>query len=415
MSRKLFRNAHIFTPIDEGKPLAGAGQGKITELNDGAMLVRDGVIEKIGTDPSVTEGLAPDDVNEEYDLCGACVIPGFVDPHTHICFAKRREDEFGKRLAGLPYLVILKQGGGILSSVNAVKEISEEDLFLRTYDMVMKALSKGTTTIEIKSGYGLETELELKMLRVIGRIARETPLDVIATFMGAHAVPDSYKSRSDEFVDEILIKEMLPRVREQGTAEFCDVFCEEGVFSAEQSRRLLKAATAMGFGTKIHADEVNDLGGAALAAELGTTSAEHLLAASEKNLRAMGRAGSIAVLLPATAYSLKKPYANGRDIVDWGVPVAIATDCNPGSCFCESVPFVFGLSVMKMNMTVNEALTASTLNAAYAVNRAKRLGSLEVGKQADFLVLDGETPVTLAYHAGSSSVSGVYKSAARVR
>ena len=264
-------------------------------------------------------------------------------------------------------------------------------------------------------GETLETELELKMLRVIGRIARETPLDVIATFMGAHAVPDSYKSRSDEFVDEILIKEMLPRVREQGTAEFCDVFCEEGVFSAEQSRRLLKAATAMGFGTKIHADEVNDLGGAALAAELGTTSAEHLLAASEKNLRAMGRAGSIAVLLPATAYSLKKPYANGRDIVDWGVPVAIATDCNPGSCFCESVPFVFGLSVMKMNMTVNEALTASTLNAAYAVNRAKRLGSLEVGKQADFLVLDGETPVTLAYHAGSSSVSGVYKSAARVR
>ena len=208
------------------------------------------------------------------------------------------------------------------ASVNAVKAATEEQLFETTKKLALAALAKGTTTVEIKSGYGLELGLELKMLEVIGRVGRETPLDVVPTFMGAHAVPQEYKGRADEFVDEVLVKQMLPKVKEQGIAEFCDVFCEEGVFSVDQSRRLLKAAKDMGFDTKIHADEVNDLGGAGLAAELATRSAEHLLAASEENLRAMGRAGSIAVLLPATAYSLKKPYAPGRAMVDWGVPVA---------------------------------------------------------------------------------------------
>lgn len=399
----------IFTPEDTGRPLSGEAQGKIKEIVCGSMLVEDGIIAKVGTDEQVTKDLCPKSVSFEKDFGGACVIPGFVDPHTHLCFAKRREDEFGMRLAGLPYLEILARGGGILSSVNAVKAATEEQLFEVTKKLALAALAKGTTTIEIKSGYGLELDLELKMLEVIRRVGKETPLDVVPTFMGAHAVPQEWKTKADEFVDEILVKKMLPKVKEQGIAEFCDVFCEEGVFSVDQSRRLLKKAKEMGFDTKIHADEVNDLGGAGLAAELATTSAEHLLAASEENLKAMGKAGTIAVLLPATAYSLKKPYANGRKIVDCGTPVAIATDCNPGSCFCESMPFVFGLSVMNMNMTVNEALTAATLNAAYAINRSKIAGSLEVGKQADFLVLDGETPVTLAYHAGSTSVEAVYK------
>jgi imidazolonepropionase len=344
---------------------------------------------------------------------GACVIPGFVDPHTHLCFAKRREDEFKMRLDGLPYLEILKRGGGILSSVNAVKSVTEEELFFATKKLALSALAKGTTTIEIKSGYGLDLELELKMLSVISRISRETPLDVVPTFMGAHAVPVEYKERPDDFVD-LIINEMLPKVREQGIAEFCDIFCEEGVFSVAQSRKILNAAREMGFGLKIHADEVHDLGGAGLAAELGVRSAEHLLAAAEENLRAMGRAGSIAVLLPATAYSLKKPYAKGREMIDWEVPVALATDCNPGSCFCESVPFIFGLGVMNMDMTVEEALSAATLNAAYAINRQHKVGSLEPGKQADFLVLDGETPTTLAYHVGSTSVLEVHKLAERV-
>lgn len=407
--KKLYRNMRIFTPVDKGKALAGAEQSEIREIKGGAMLVANGLIEKIGAEEDVAKGLDRSQLCFEKDFGGACVIPGFVDPHTHLCFAKRREDEFGMRLAGLPYLEILKRGGGILSSVNAVSSATEEELFQTTKKLALSALAKGTTTVEIKSGYGLSLELELKMLEVIKRISAETPLDVVPTFMGAHAVPLEWKNDADRFVDEILIGEMLPRVKSQGIAEFCDVFCEEGVFSVEQSRRLLKAAKELGFETKIHADEVHDLGGAGLAAELATRSAEHLLAASEENLRAMGRAGSIAVLLPATAYSLKKPYARGRAMVDWGVPVAMATDCNPGSCFCESVPFIFGLGVMNMDLTVEEALTATTLNAAYAINRAKKVGSLEAGKQADFLVLDGETPTTLAYHAGSTSVEEVYK------
>jgi len=413
MTIKLYRNARIFTPADPGHPLRASEQARVTEIKRGAMLVRNGIIDHIGNEEDVLKDIADTPVNEERNFEGACVIPGFVDPHTHLCFAKRREDEFGMRLAGLPYLEILKRGGGILSSVNTVKSATEDELFANTKKLAMSALSKGTTTIEIKSGYGLDLELELKMLKVIRRIGRETPLDVAATFMGAHAVPAEYKEKPDEFV-EIIINEMLPKVKAQGIAEFCDVFCEDGVFSVNQSRKILKAAMAAGLHAKIHADEVNDLGGAGLAAELKVTSAEHLLAASEENLRAMGKAGCIAVLLPATAYSLKKPYARGRDMIDWGVPVALATDCNPGSCFCESVPFIFGLGVLNMDMSVEEALVASTLNAAYAIDRQNKVGSLEPGKQADFLVLDGETPTTIAYHAGSTSVVEVHKLGERV-
>lgn len=413
MTVKLYRNARIFTPLDPGHPIKGKEQGEIREYGKGAILAVNGLIEKIGDEGELLKSISSASVNEERDMGGACLIPGFVDPHTHLCFAKRREDEFKMRLDGLPYLEILRRGGGILSSVKSVRSVTEEELFSATRKLAMSALAKGTTTIEIKSGYGLDLELEMKMLSVISRISRETPLDVVPTFMGAHAVPAEYKKRPDDFVD-LVINEMLPKVKEQGIAEFCDIFCEEGVFSVVQSRKILKAAKALGFEMKIHADEVHDLGGAGLAAELGVRSAEHLLAAGEENLRAMGRAGSIAVLLPATAYSLKKPYAKGREMIDWEVPVALATDCNPGSCFCESVPFIFGLGVMNMNMTIEEALSASTLNAAYAINRQHKVGSLEPGKQADFLVLDGETPTTLAYHAGSTSVLEVHKLAERV-
>lgn len=413
MTTKLYRGLNIFTPKDLGRAHKGAEQGKIYSVENGAMFVRNGIIERIGTESEVVKGLSFRDVTDEKNFGGACVIPGFVDPHTHICFAKRREDEFGMRLAGAAYLEILAAGGGILSSVNAIKESTEEELFRTTKKLVLEALAKGTTSIEIKSGYGLELEEELKMLRVIRRIGLETPLNVAPTFMGAHAVPPEFKGRGNDFIT-LIIEEMLPAVKEQGIAEFCDVFCEDGVFSIEESRRLLKAAKELGFSTKIHADEVNDLGGAALAAEQKVTSAEHLLAANEEGLKAMGKAGSIAVLLPATAYSLKKPYARARDMIEWEVPVALATDCNPGSCFCESVPFIFGLGVMNMDMSVEEALTATTINAAYAINRANILGSLEVGKQADFLVIDGHTPTALAYHAGSTSILEVYKRAQKV-
>ena len=408
MTAKLFRNARIFSPVDPGTPLAVERQGEIRLYEKGAILCRDGMIESIGAEQDLLKSPAPEDVDIEVDCNGFCIVPGFVDPHTHMCFAKKREEEFTLRLKGTPYLEILGRGGGILSSVRAVRSASEEELFDVTLKHALSALRLGTTTLEIKSGYGLDTENELKMLRVIHRIRRETPLDLVATFLGAHAIPEAYRNNADGFVD-LLIKEMLPAVSVQGIARFCDVFCEEGVFSVAQGRRILEAGRKAGLGLKIHADEVHDTGGAGLAAELHTVSAEHLLASNDTNLAAMAAAGVTAVLLPGTAYSLRKPHARARKMVALGVPVALATDCNPGSCYCESVPFVFGLAVLHMGLSPEEALVAVTLNAAYSIQMAEQVGSLEVGKQADFLLLDGDSPAILAYHAGVSPVVKVYK------
>lgn len=408
MTRKLFKNACIFTPSDPGTPLAAKGQGKIHHFEKGALLCQGGIIEAVGDEKEVVASLLTHEVDLEVDCGGACLIPGFVDPHTHMCFAKRREEEFTQRIEGMEYLEILSRGGGILSSVQAVRAASEKELFSVTLEHALSALRFGTTTLEIKSGYGLDTETELKMLRVIERVGRETPLEVVPTFLGAHAVPKEYAKAPDNYVD-IVIQEMIPAVSRQGIARFCDVFCEKGVFTKEQSRRILKAAREARLGLKIHADEVHDLGGAGLAAELRATSAEHLLAVNDENLRAMAEQEVIGVLLPATAYSLRKGYAPARKMVDMGVPVALATDCNPGSSYTESMPFIFGLAVLNMHLSVPEALVAATLNAAYAVGMARKLGSLDVGKCADFLLLDGDGPAILAYHAGVSPVVEVYK------
>lgn len=408
----LFYNACLVTPEDLGKPLSGAEQGRVRTISGGALLVRNGLIAAVGEEAEVRRlaaaELAACGVDKEVDLGGACVIPGFVDPHTHMCFARLREEEFSMRLQGKTYLEILEQGGGILSSVDAVRNASDDDLFAMTRRNALNALAQGTTTVEIKSGYGLDVLTELRMLRVIDRVRRETPLDVVATFMGAHAVPREYKANPDAFADEI-INTMLPAVAAADLARFCDVFCETGVFSVDQSRRMLSAARELGFDLKIHADEVNNLGGASLAAAMGAVSAEHLLAADDTGLAAMGKAGTIAVLLPATAYSLHKPYARGLDMIALCTPVALSTDCNPGSSFCDSMPFVMGLAILQMGLSPEQALVASTLNAAYALGRAYTVGSLDVGKQADFLVLEGATPACIAYHAGANPVVHVYK------
>jgi imidazolonepropionase len=410
---KLFRHARIFSPIDTGNPAAGAAQGRLSHFENGALVIKDGLIESIGSEDDVLAHPLVKEIQQEIDCENHCLIPGFVDPHTHMCFAGLREAEFEERLAGTPYLEILEKGGGILSTVRAVRAAGEDALYNATCKRVTTALQLGTTTLEIKSGYGLDTQNELKMLRVIARVGRRLGLNVVATFLGAHAVPEEYRRRAEAYVD-LVIQEMLPAVAAQGIARYCDVFCEKGVFSVDQSRRLLCAAAAQGLGVKLHADEVNDLGGAGLAAELGAVSADHLLAATDVGLARMARAGVVAVLLPATAYSLRKPFARGRQMIDAGLAVALATDCNPGSSFIESMPFVVGLAVLHMHLTPAEALTAATLNAAYAVGMAGKVGSLEAGKQADLLLLDGDSPAILAYHAGVAPVARVYKRGERI-
>ena len=413
MSSKLFLNARIFTPLDAGRPSAGKRQGELAHYDKGAILVKDGRIVRIGEEEAVLSGLSAAELADTYDCAGKCLIPGFVDPHTHNCFAALREHEFELRIAGTPYLEILRQGGGILSSVNKVDVADVETLAANTATQIHRALKFGTTTMEIKSGYGLDTRNELKMLEAIKIAAGQTPIDIVATFLGAHAIPRQFKERSDDFIT-LIIEEMLPAVMEQGIAAHCDIFCEEGVFSISQGRRLLSAALEAGLKIKIHADEVHDLGGAGLAAELKALSADHLLAASDDNLDAMAAAGVVATLLPATAYSLRKPYARARTMIEKDLPVALATDCNPGSSYTESMPFAIGLGVINMLMTPAEALTAATLNSAYAIDLADRVGSLETGKQADFVLLDGLSPAILAYHAGVSPVEAVFKKGRRV-
>lgn len=413
MSYTLYRNANIYTAVDYGRPAAGSAQGVLAHYPAGCLLVHQGKVAAVGTMHEVGKCVPDPAEVETVDIGGRCLVPGFVDPHTHMCFAARRESEFEQRLAGTPYLEILRQGGGILSSVKAVAAASEEELFAVTSNHARSALAFGTTTLEIKSGYGLDTENELKMLRVIGRLKNEGVQDVVATFLGAHAIPPAYKDRSDAFI-RLLIDEMLPAVKEQGIAHYCDIFCEQGVFSIEQGRTLLSAAKALGMKVKIHADEVHDLGGAGLAAELSACSADHLLAASDENIRAMAETGVVATLLPATAYSLRKPYARARFMIENRLPVALATDCNPGSSYTESMPFVIGLAILNMQLTPAEALVGATLNAAYAIGMEAEVGSLDVGKQADFLVLDGDSPAILAYHAGVSPVTQVYKKGALV-
>jgi len=413
MSVKLFRNCRIYTPVDNGTPAGGKAQSDICHVTHGTLLVENGLICRVGEEHEVLADLKLHTVDQEIDCQSRCMIPGFVDPHTHICFAEKRESEFEMRLEGTPYLEILKQGGGILSSVKAVETATEDELYENSLKHALTALSFGTTTLEIKSGYGLDTENELKMLTAIDRIAKTTPQDVVATFLGAHAIPAQHKNNPDAFIDHI-IDEMLPAVYRQNIAQHCDIFCEKGVFTINQGRRLLQAAKDLGMHIKIHADEVHDLGGAALAAELGAISADHLLAASDENILKMAQAGVVANLLPATAYSLRKSYARARKMIDSNLPVALATDCNPGSSYTESMPFIIGLAILNMNMSPAEALTASTLNSAYAIGKAETTGSLEPGKLADFLLLDGESPAILAYHAGVNPVVDVYKRGEKV-
>lgn len=342
------------------------------------------------------------------DAAGKALLPGFVDPHTHFVFGGYREEEFSWRMRGENYMEIMNRGGGIVNTTNSTRESTEDELIEAGKMRLDAMLRLGITTVEGKSGYGLDRETELKQLRVMQYLNKVHPIDIVPTFMGAHAIPKEWKGRGDEFID-FNINEMFPIVAEKQLAECVDIFCEKDVFNIKQSRRYLKAASKYGFKLKIHADEITRLGGAELAAELNCLSADHLLQVSDKGIHDMSNSDVVATLLPLTAFSLKEKYARARDMIDAGCIVALATDLNPGSSFSSSVPLLFALACIYMNLSPEEALTAFTINSAAAVGRADIIGSIDVGKQADMILLQYPSYKFLPYNVGMNIVQNVIK------
>lgn len=390
-------------------PLSGADLGRVTRLSGAEVLCRDGVIAFVGSpeERRAAHGELPG--VPRLDGGGGTLVPGFVDPHTHLPWAGSREEEFRMRLAGATYQELAAAGGGILSTVRATREAGEEELRRMVLRRMDAMLAHGTTTAEAKSGYGLALDPEMKQLRAIREASARHPVDLVPTLLAAHEFPPEHREDRDRWVD-LIVEEIVPAAVEEGLARFCDVFCEHGVFTVEQSRRVLEAGRSHGLVPRLHADEFEDSGGAELAAELGAASADHLIAISDAGIEAMARAEVTAVLLPGTSFFLMKHnYAPARRLVEAGVPVALATDCNPGSSHTESMPMVFVLAVFELGLSIEESLTAATLNSACSLGLGEEIGSIEVGKRADLVVLDAPNLLHLAYHYGVNPVRTVVK------
>lgn len=398
---KGFINATIVTPIGKSA-VKGTAMGCLTTINNGAVAVSDdGIITYVGDQKAMPA------CGETVDLGGRVLLPGFVDSHTHAVFGGFRPDEFRMRLEGRSYMDIMNAGGGIQSTVDATRKASADEL-LHSLDFFIRRMSEaGVTTVEIKSGYGLDTATERKMLEVTAKAKERYAgrIGIESTFLGAHAVPREYAGRTAEYTD-LIINEMLPEFR--GLASNCDVFCERGVFELDDSRRLMEAARALGYNVKFHADEIVQLGGAELAASLGALSADHLLHVSDEGIRAMAASGTVATCLPPTAFALREPYAPARKMIDAGCAVALATDLNPGSCFSGSIPLTIALACIYMNMSVEETVTALTLNGAAALGIAHRVGSIEPGKEANFAVLAFDSINFLPYYVAMNCVESTY-------
>jgi imidazolonepropionase len=376
-------------------------------IENGCVAMEDGLISHVGTTEEVLKQIK----EEEYNIIDASfktVLPGFVDSHTHFVFGGDRANEYDWRLRGLSYVEIMNRGGGIINSVKGTEEASLEELIDLGLKRLDSMLSFGVTTVEGKSGYGLFKDTEIKQLKAMEACDKAHDIDVVKTFLGAHSLPPTYKGRGMAFID-YLIEEVMPVVKAENLAEFCDVFCEKNVFSVEESRKLLNAAKTMGFKLKLHADEIAPLGGSELAAELGATSADHLLVASDEGIKQMAKQKVVATCLPCTAFSLKEPYARARYMVDSGCAVAVATDYNPGSCPTESVPLAIALSTLYMGLTTEETITALTINGAAAIDRAHMIGSIDVKKKADLVIHDCPSYKHIPYHIGVSTVELVIK------
>jgi imidazolonepropionase len=387
------------------KPRTGSQMREISVVRDGALALKDGRIVAVGKTAEVARAFKTENV---INANGKTVLPGFVDPHTHLVFAGSRENELQMRIEGVSYMEILASGGGILQTVRETRKANVQKLVdssLRTLDVM---LEHGTTTVEGKSGYGLTVKDELKILEVMKGLDRLHTVDVVSTFLGAHAIPPEYKGNTQGYVS-LVAEEMLPKVAEKGLADFCDVFCERGVFNLEQTRHILTAAKRLGLKPKLHADEMSGLGGAELAADVGAVSADHLLFSSVEGIKALARSGVVAVLLPAAAFSLMNAkFADARLMIDVGVPVALGSDFNP-SCYVENQQLIIAFACHLMKLMAAEAITAATINAAHAVGRGKDIGSLEVGKKGDVVVLDVPNHKSLGYRFGVNLVDKVVK------
>ncbi len=398
-------------PAQDNGPQRGSALGELGLVEDGAVAIRGGQIVAVGPAATLRERY---DSAERLDAGGGVVTPGFVDPHTHLVWAGDRAGEFEARLAGATYMEIMAAGGGINRTVSDTRSAPVEVLVEQTRARLDRMFAHGTTTVEIKTGYGLTTESELRMLDAIYWLDDEHPADIVATFLGAHAVPPEYRGRTDAYVD-LIVTEMLPAVVDFARSRnrplpFMDVFCEEGVFDAAQSRRMLEAARHLGMPLKIHADEFAGIGGTALAVELGAVSADHLVKTPVEDIEALGRGGTVAVGLPGTPFGLAEDeYTPATAILAAGGALAVATDCNPGTTWCESMQMVLALACRYMRLTPGQALAAATLNAAFAVGLGGRVGSLEPGKQADLLVLDVPDYRHLGYRYGTNLVRAVVK------
>lgn len=398
--------SQLVTLAGPRRPRTGAEMRELSIIEDGAMLVRGSRIERVGTRAEI-ESLM-DGSCEVFDAGARVVAPGFVDAHAHPVFAGNRADEFEQRAAGATYQEIAARGGGIRSTVRRTRAASEEELLAAALRREEWFLRTGTTTVEAKSGYGLTTEDELKMLRVVRELNARGRLSYVPTFLGAHEVPDEYRGRGGEYVG-LVVDEMLPRVVREGLAKFCDVFCEERVFTVEESRRVLSSARSLGLGLRVHADQLTRGGGAALAAELNAKTADHLEHTDAEGIALLKRAGVQPVLLPGSVYALGSArYPEARAMIDAGLAVVLATDFNPGSSPTPSMTMILSLASTHMKMTPAEALTAATVNAAYSLSRGDETGTLETGKRADFVAHDCEDYRELSYFFGVEHARAVF-------